>query len=407
MVSVLDLGMQALTGVFPRHVSDPVSRAPLELVWCPESGLVQLAHSFDLTELYGPSYGYRSGLNASMVTHLNEVAATLMQRQSLEAGDIVVDIGSNDATLLRAFDVPGVRRLGIDPTGEKFRHYYPSDVALEVDFFSAAAFRRHFPTGQAAIVTALGMFYDLEDPVSFVRDVRSILAPDGLWHFEQSYLPSMLSQLAYDTVCHEHLEYYAFAPVRGLLEANGLRVIDVSLNATNGGSFAVTAGRDDSSHEINTTAIAALESREAAAELDQLSTFRRFAEAVARHRDELVALLQRLRAEGRTVIGYGASTKGNVLLQYCGFGPAEIECIAEVNEDKFGAVTPGTGIPIVSEAEAKQRRPDYLLVLPWHFRDAIVAREREFLRAGGKLIFPLPCIEIVAAPTAELLEAVV
>ena len=404
LVSVLDLGVHALTGVFPRDSGEFVPEAPLELVWCPESGLVQLAHSFNLSELFGDSYGYRSGLNRSMVNHLEQTAAWICERLELRAGDVVLDIGSNDATLLRSFTQPGLQRIGIDPTGEKFREYYPEDVRLESDFFRADLFRRHFPEEKARVITSLGMFYDLEDPGHFVGEIREILAADGVWHFEQSYLPDMLERTSYDTVCHEHLEYYAFGPIQRLLQSHGLQATDASFNSINGGSLAVTAAHQSSGIPVNAPAIQSIEEREARAELGRLETYTRFADAVARHREELVALIRELRADGCRVIGYGASTKGNVLLQYCGFGPDDFPCIAEVNEDKFGAVTPGSHIPIVSETEAKSLRPDYMLVLPWHFRDAIVERECEYLAGGGKLIFPLPRIEIVSNQTPTVIN---
>ena len=241
---MLDLGEQALTGVFPRRREDPVTVGPLRLVWCPESGLLQLAHSYDLGEMYGENYGYRSGLNRSMVEHLTQKVRELERLADLEPGATVLDIGSNDATSLKAYSTPSLKRVGIDPTGAKFRQYYPDDITLVPDFFSAAAFRA---TGAApaAIVTSIAMFYDLEDPVAFAREVESVLAPGGVWHFEQSYMPSMLRLNSYDTICHEHLEYYSLGVVNRILEQAGMRAVDVKMNAVNGGSFAVTAVRRD------------------------------------------------------------------------------------------------------------------------------------------------------------------
>jgi hypothetical protein len=241
------------------------------------------------------------------------------------------------------------------------------------------------------------MFYDLEDPVAFARDVRECLAADGIWHFEQSYMPSMLRFNAYDTVCHEHIEYYSLANVRRILDEAGLRVVDVRFNRINGGSFAVTAAHRDSSIEPRHVLIDWFTAQEDRVGLDTPGPYRAFEERVFQHRLDFVALIRMLREDGARIMGYGASTKGNVLLQFCGFTPDDIEAIAEVNPYKFGRVTPGTGIPIVSEDEMRERRPDYLVVFPWHFRDNIVAREEEYLRGGGRLIFPLPEIEIVGA----------
>ncbi len=395
LVSVLDLGHQKLTGVFPPHPSVEVTEGPLELVWCPESGLLQLRHSYSASEMYGENYGYRSGLNASMVRHLTGKVGQLQRLRPVAAGEIVVDIGSNDATTLKAFAQPGLRRLGIDPTGTKFRAFYTDGLELIPDFFSAAAFRSRYPAEQASIVTSIAMFYDLEAPLAFIRDVRDILRDDGIWHFEQSYMPSMLRMNSYDTVCHEHLEYYALEPVQRMLLTCGMRIIDVQMNAVNGGSFAVTAAREESKLRSNQAVIDWLLGQEDRMGLQTPRPFRQFEERVFEHRANLQRLVRMLNADGKRVLGYGASTKGNVLLQFCGFTARDIPAIAELNPDKFGRFTPGTAIPIVTEAEAKAMRPDYLLVLPWHFKEGILAREQEYLAGGGKMIFPLPEIEIV------------
>jgi hypothetical protein len=395
LISVLSLGEQSLTGVFPRDPAQRVTKGPLDLVWCPDSGLLQMKQSYNLEEMYGMNYGYRSGLNQSMVDHLQNKVRHLQRLRPLSSGDLVIDIGSNDATTLKSYSVPGLRAVGIDPTGEKFREFYNDSISLIPDFFSADAFKAKFPGGRASIVTSIAMFYDLEDPGQFVADVASVLAKDGIWHFEQSYMPSMLRTNAYDTVCHEHIEYYSLQPVKALLAKYGLRLIDVQMNSVNGGSFAVTAAHDESSLPSNEAVVDWLIEQEELMGLHTPKPFRDFEERVYQHRLSLMNLIRNLVADGKRVLGYGASTKGNVLLQFCGLSTKELPAIAEVNPDKFGSYTPGTLIPIVSEAEAKAMRPDYFLVLPWHFKDNIVAREREFLASGGKMIFPMPEIEIV------------
>lgn len=395
-MTVLDLGEQALTGVFPASTDERVAEGPLRLVWCRSCTLLQLAHSFEPTEMYGDNYGYRSGLNRSMSQHLARKARGLETLVALTPGDVVLDIGSNDGTLLGSYSTSPLRRIGIDPTARRFASYYPPEAEAIADFFSAAKFR-DVSDQPARIVTSVAMFYDLESPVAFARDVRECLARDGVWHLEQSYMPSMLRSNAYDTVCHEHLEYYSLATVRRILGEADLELIDVRFNRVNGGSFAVTAARRDSPFTPHSVLIDWFVAQEERLGLGTPGPFRRFEERVFQHRTDLSQLITAIRAGGESVMGYGASTKGNVLLQLCGFGPAEIEAIAEVNEDKFGRVTPGTGIPIISEAEMRASRPDYLVVFPWHFRDGIVEREEEYLRSGGRLIFPLPEIEIVGS----------
>lgn len=395
LISVLHLGDQAYTGIFPRSPEEHVPTGPLELVWCPESGLLQLGHQFDLSLMYGKNYGYRSGLNRSMINHLTSKARHLAMFLGLSSGDIVLDIGSNDATFLKAFDVSGLRRVGIDPTGVKFGHHYPESIELVPDFFSRDQFLAKTGGAPARLITSIAMFYDLESPIAFAREVHDCLADNGIWHFEQSYMPSMLRTNSYDTVCHEHIEYYSLTTVERILAAANMEIIDVAMNAVNGGSFAVTASRAGSRFRRNLAVIEWLKETERRMGLHSPKPFRDFEDRVFEHRRSLSELVRSLNDDGKTILGYGASTKGNVLLQFCDFTSEDIPCIADVNPDKHGCVTPGTCIPIVSEEEARARNPDYFLVLPWHFKAGIIEREAKFLAAGGHLIFPLPEIEIV------------
>jgi hypothetical protein len=268
-------------------------------------------------------------------------------------------------------------------------------VTLVPDFFSDAAYRT-VESRQARIVTSIAMFYDLEAPIEFAKHIGSILAHDGIWHFEQSYMPSMLRLNSYDTICHEHLEYYSLQAVKLILEAADLKLVDVVMNAVNGGSFAVTAARKtNTSIRSNDAVINWLLEQEDRMGLNTPRPYREFEERVFRHRDDLARLIRGLNADGKKVLGYGASTKGNVVLQFCGFTAADIPAIAEVNPEKFGRFTPGSHIPIISEADARAMKPDYFLVLPWHFKEGILRREKEYLASGGRFIFPFPEIEII------------
>jgi hypothetical protein len=394
LVTVLSLGEQYLTGVFPKSIDEEVSKGPLDLVWCPDSGLLQMKQSYDSNEMYGDNYGYRSGLNNSMVKHLQNKISFLEKLVKPTDDDLVIDIGSNDATSLKAYKSK-CRKVGIDPTGSKFKEFYTDEITLLPDFFSADVFNSVFAGSKATIITSIAMFYDLEDPNHFVRDIEAVLADDGVWHFEQSYMPSMLRTNSYDTICHEHLEFYSFRVVKNILENAGLRVIDVQMNAINGGSFAVTACKTNAKYKSNAPIINWMLKQEDEMGLDTPKPYRDFEERVFRHRKNLTELILALVEDGKTVFGYGASTKGNVLLQFCGLTNKHIPYIAEVNEEKFGCFTPGTNIPIISEKEAREMNPDYFLVLPWHFKNSILEREQKFLENGGKFIFPLPEIEIV------------
>lgn len=394
LVSVLNLGEQALTGVFPERRGEDAGAGPLELLWCSQCTLVQLGQSFSAKEMYGDNYGYRSGLNASMVQHLQRKVQALEELVDLQDGDIVLDIGSNDGTLLGAYGNPGVRRVGIDPTAAKFREYYAEGTEVVADFFSAPTYRSVART-EAKIITSIAMFYDLEEPVDFARQVAECLAPEGVWHLEQSYMPSMLRATSYDTICHEHVEYYSLRSLERILAEAGLAVVNVRFNRVNGGSFAVTATHEGSQKAESAALIDWFKRQEDRLDLFTPRPFREFEHRVFQHRADLMDLVAVIRQSGARLFGYGASTKGNVLLQFCGLGPDDVQAIAEVNEDKFGKFTPGTEIPIWSEGDVHDAEPDYLLVLPWHFREGIIEREREYLRRGGRLIFPLPEIEIV------------
>ncbi|MBI4422555.1 MAG: methyltransferase domain-containing protein, partial [Elusimicrobia bacterium] len=368
LAPLLHLGEQALTGLFPRRREQEVPGGPLELVKCREDeagetcGLVQLRQSYDKPTLYGKEYGYRSGLNLSMVKHLHGKVQRILGLVAVGKGDLVVDIGSNDSTLLQAYPAEGPTLLGIDPTGKKFRRFYPPHIRLVPDFFSAAAVRREVGERKAKVVTSISMFYDLEAPLDFAREVASVLADDGVWVLEQSYLGTMLAANAYDTICHEHLEYYALRQIDWVARRAGLKVIEVEFNLVNGGSFSVTLAKETASHRAGEEAVRRLLARERRVGLHTLAPYAAFKRRVLQHRDRLIAFVERARKRGERVYGYGASTKGNVVLQFCGFTSRDIAAIAEVNEDKFGSFPPGTKIPIVSVAQARTARPDYFLV---------------------------------------------
>ncbi len=391
---VLSLGEQYLTGVFPKSPYEQISKGPLDLVRCSNCGLLQMKQSYNIDEMYGDNYGYRSSLNSSMVKHLEQKIHTLENMVEISKKDLVIDIGSNDATSLKAYS-GNHKKVGIDPTGLKFKDYYSNDIVLIPEFFSAENFKANFNNKKAKIITSIAMFYDLESPLSFVKDIEAILAHDGIWHFEQSYMPIMLRTNSYDTICHEHLEYYSFKVVKNLLEQCNLRVIDVQMNAINGGSFAVTACKNSASYKSNLPIINWLLKQEENMGLDTPKPYQDFKKRVFNHRSSIKELIELLVADRKKIIGYGASTKGNVLLQFCGLTVKHIPFIAEVNEDKYGSYTPGTNIPIISEDEARRMKPDYFFVLPWHFKNNIIEREEEFIEHGGKFIFPLPEIEIL------------
>jgi SAM-dependent methyltransferase len=358
-----------------------------------DCGLVQLRHSVNTNELFSESYGYRSGINATMRNHLSSIAAHLAQRAHLKSGDAVLDIGCNDGTLLICYEEPDLLRVGIDPLAEMFRHGYRADLKVRAGFFNAHAYLSASSRRTARAITSIAMFYDLEDPGAFVADVAAVLAPDGVWVLEQSYLPTMLEHNSFDTICHEHLEYYALAQIDRLVRAHNLRIFDVELNDINGGSFQIWVCRDSAEYATNSDRIGEIIERESKLDLMSDEPYANFRSRVSSIRDQLGVLIQTEISRGKKIYVYGASTKGNVLLQHFGLNARLIRACADKNPMKWGRRTPGTNIPIVSE-DAARTDADYFLVLPWSFRDEFLARETAFMARGGKLIFPLPEIEI-------------
>ncbi len=392
---LLDFGVQALSSRFPRKGEADPPQAPLTLVRCANCHLVQLRHSAAPGEMYTGHYGYKSGTNATMREHLARLATWVEERCPLTAGDIVIDVGCNDGTLLGCYSVLGLRRTGIDPLAGKFRHTYPPDVRLHEGFFSSAALHTLCGGDAAKVVTSIAMFNHVESPVEFAGAVTSVLAPDGIWVVEHSYLPTMLETNGFDAICHEHLTYYALRQMEWLAHVAGLRVFDAELNACNGGSFRVALCRKDAPHPTRAERIGHLRRTEERMALGSRAPYDAFQRRVEKARNDLVGFIAAERAAGKRFYLYGASTKGNTLLQYCELDAGKIIAAAERNPEKWGCRTPLTGIPILSESECRAAEPDYFVVLPWHFRGEIIAREADFLDRGGKLIFPLPELEIV------------
>jgi hypothetical protein len=397
---ILEMEDMALTGVFPKNKGEKVPSGPMTLIKCRESpnndfcGLVQLRETYDPSLMYGQNYGYRSGLNKSMVNHLNEKVKNILNQITLNQGDIVVDIGSNDSTLLQAYPTGKAVMVGFDPTGEKFREYYPSNITLVVDFFTSKTFKNIFKNKKAKIITSIAMLYDLDEPLAFVREIFDILSDDGVWIFEQSYLPSMLEADSFDTICHEHQEYYRLKEIDWMMKKVGFKIIDIKFNKINGGSFSVTVAKP-SFPTPETPDLDLFLAEESKKGLSTNKPYDDFRERIYEFKLKIRQLLDKLHKEKSLIIGYGASTKGNVLLQFAGITSRDIPYIGEVNEDKFGSYTPGTLIPIISEEEAREMNPDYFFVFPWHFKEFILNKEKLNKDKKVSLLLPLPSIEII------------
>jgi len=406
LAPILSLGNQYVSNFV--ETEDDAPRIPLDLVLCDAQqggcGLLQLRHTTEASILYR-NYWYQSGINQTMRTALADITAKAERLRPLKEGDITIDIGSNDGTLLRSYLTSGIRKMGFEPAANLVPSQREADTTIINDFFAARPFRDQFGEAKASIITSIAMFYDLEDPNAFVADVVASLDPEGLWIIQMSYLPLMLTQNAFDNICHEHLEYYSLHSLNVLLKRHGLRVIDVELNDVNGGSFRAYVVHDSASsvHPFPGAPerIASLEASERDMRLDSLATYAAFAERVERIKRDLVSFIRQETQRGKTVYVYGASTKGNTLLQYFGLDHALIRAAAERNPQKWGKKTVGTYIPIVSEEAARKERPDYFLVLPWHFIPEFVEREHAYLASGGAFIVPLPEFRIIDAEAAK------
>jgi hypothetical protein len=399
---VIDLGEQCLQGSFLRadKPMPPLRRIATRLVRCDPTrdenacGLLQMSVTVPPEVLYA-AYWYRSGTNQTMRDHLEGIA-----REAAELADndsvVALDIGCNDGTLLRGYPERFLK-IGIDP----------SDIAKDVsgtfnivqDFFPSTALHALLGNRRCDIITSIAMFYDLEQPIRFLQEVKALLSAHGIWIVEMSYMPTMLELNSYDTICHEHLEYYSFSVIERLLGTCGLKVIRVAFNDINGGSIRCYVTHNDCFKYTNLEfqqSIIDVRRREFELELDTDKPYRFFQERINKHRQELSSLLKDLKRAGKSIHAYGASTKGNTILQWCDIDNSIIPYAADRNPEKWGARTIGTDIAIISEEESRAMRPDYYLVLPWHFRAEFIEREAQILSRGTKFIFPLPKIEVVA-----------
>lgn len=397
--SIFSLGEHYVSNFLSPGGDDGI-KVPLELVLCRLCRLLQLKHTVPAELLYR-NYWYRSGTNKTMRDALADIANTAELLMHLREGDSVLDIGCNDGTLLASYKTGGVYKIGFDPAENLAPLSRKQADKIVSDFFGSESFqsdpdlREHRPK----IVTSIAMFYDLEDPRRFVSDVKSVMHPNGLWVVQMSYLPLMLKQNAFDNICHEHLEYYSLQSFEYLLKLHDFQIVDVELNGVNGGSFRAyirnlsadeTIFGDATYRSLAAERVRALREQEIGMGLEDTKTYVEFATWLERIKADVVSFIQEQVRRGKTVYVYGASTKGNTLLQYFGLDNSLIAAAADRNPDKWGKMTVGTHIPIVSEEEARAAKPDYFLVLPWHFVEEFQARERDYLLCGGRLIMPLP-----------------
>jgi len=390
--NVIDLGNQIITSRFPVYGDFSTPSTPINLYLCKKCSLVQLKYSTNCNELYEHDYGYRSGISNTMRDHLKQYQLEIVSKILLPENGVVVDIGSNDSTMLQYYD-SALKRIGVDPTGKQFQQYY-GDVELISNYFTYQNFTQIYGNLKANIVSSISMFYDLPDPVQFAKDIYNILDDNGIWTCEQSYIITMLRRNSIDTICHEHLEYYSFTAVKHIADLANFKIIDIKFNECNGGSFRIYFAKNTSTlYNENNELISKLLEDEKIYGITDPQLYKNF---MSNCKNEVVKLnhfINTINECEQKIYIYGASTKGNCLLQYAQIDESKIKYAVERNPSKIGKMT-STGVGIISEETMRLNPPEYLLVLPWHFREEIIKREDEYLENGGQLIFPFPTFEI-------------
>lgn len=388
---LFSLGKISFTGKFPKK-NHTVKKAPLDLVICNQCKLVQLSHKFNLRYLYGPDYGYRSGINTTMVNHLKTVVLKAIKKVKIKQNDMVLDIASNDATLLKNYSKK-IITFGIDPLVNKYKSNYKNINYKVSDFFSKNKIKKKTQK-KFKIITALSVFYDSEKPNKFLKDVENILDDNGLFILEFADLASIIKKKMFDTICHEHLEYYSSKIILEMCKKNGLKIIDIFKNDINGSSKQFYITKLNSKFKINKVKVNSIIKEEDKMKIHSKTTILKFFNKINKIKINLLKLVKKIKSKNQTIHAYGASTKGNVLLQYFGIGSTYLDFVSERNPRKFNLYTPGTKIKIISENKSRKIKPNYYLVLPWHFKKEILNREKNIRSKGTKFIFPLPRIEV-------------
>ena len=403
---VIDLGSQHLTSRFPLLSENNVPQSQVTLLKCDSCHLVQLKDTVSASEMYEDLYGYRSGISNTMREHLRSYNQQIQNKIKLEENDNVLDIGCNDGTFLRNYP-DNVRKYGIDPTAKQFSKYHDSLFIIPNYFTYDNLYSVIDKKLKFKVISSISMFYDLPDPVQFAKDICQSLDDNGIWTLEQSYILTMLERNSFDTICHEHLEYYGLKQIQDIMNRAVLKIIHIEFNDCNGGSFRIyVTKRSNSNFNECSELIESILKRESGYGLDKIETYSEFMKRCDVEVSKLNLLIDTIHKNNQRIYVYGASTKGNTLLQYAKITNQKIPFAVERNLDKVGRKTPGTDIEIISEETMRQNPPEYLLVLPWHFRDEIVEREKKYLEDGGKLVFPLPNFEIVSSKKNILITGI-
>lgn len=393
LIKLFSLGKQKFSGKFPAR-GEKIPNGELDLIMCSRCKLVQLRNVFNLKYLYNKDYGYRTGINKTMTNHVKSVTTKLAKISKLRIKDNVLDIASNDGTLLNHYK-KNIITWGIDPILYKYKKNYNKINYKITNFFNYKFIIRKKKSVKFKIITALSVFYDLENPHDFIVAVKKLLHKDGIFYLEFQDLMKILKNNMFDTICHEHLEYYSVNFINSLMKKHNLRVFDHYYNKINGGSSAYFICHRNSYYKSHTSKINKIINQEIKYGIKKISTYKNFKKKIDLLKNRLNLLINNLVRDGKVIHGYAASTKGNILLQYLNLNNKQIKFISDRNPKKSGLYTPGSKIKIITEKESRKMKPDYYLVLAWHFRREILLREKELRRKGTRFLFPLPTINVV------------
>jgi hypothetical protein len=404
MKKILEIGSHYVSDFIKSDTDyDGKNKYSLDLQIEEVTGAVRLIEDAPNETMWG-KYWYRSGINATMTKELGNIVNEICSRIKYKKDDVWLDIACNDGTMMRQIPNEFIK-LGIDPCDDTFYNESSKYGTVIQDYFSYDAYQKTgYGDKKAKVITTIAMFYDLSDPHPFINDINEILADDGVWVLQLSYTPLMVKQLAFDNICHEHRYYYSLKTIKNLFAKHNLKVVDCELNDVNGGSFRVYVQKDNAPitsfgtsplRDVCQFRMESILSLEEKFDVESPEVWEQFQKDIDALKEQTVAFIKEEVAKGKTFYGYGASTKGNTLLQYFGLDSSLISAMVERSPYKFGLKTIGTNIPIISEEEMRQSPPDYMLVLPWHFINEFVSREQDYLNNGGQFIVPCPRFEII------------
>lgn len=392
--SVFDLANVPFTGKFPKSEKIKIPNSPLNLGMCNKCKFVQLMHRFNSKYMYNDEYGYESGVNSTMRNHLKKIVNKIKKLKKLDKKSVVMDIASNDGTLLN-FYPKNVIKIGIDPILKRFKKNYKNIDYKISDFFSYKNFSKINLQKKVDVVTAFAVFYDIDNPNQFLRDIKKILKNDGILILEQSNLAKMINLNSFDTICQEHYGYYSTNVINLLLKKNNLTIFDLEYNDSNGGSSRYYIKHSENNKiKVNNKNIKKALNFENTLMLEKKSTYKKFYLRIKNIKAKCQKIIKKIQMQKKTIHGYGASTKGNVIINHFNINKNQMPFISDRNPFKNNRYTPGSKIKIISEKRSRFKNPDYYFVLPWHFKKEILIREKKMRAKGTKFIFPLPNFKI-------------